>query len=159
MALPIIGTNDIPKPAQGTVVESRPVKAAIELIEKNGLLFEGHGLEIGVIKLSTPWSLVTEYTNGMEVTFGLSDLDRGLADLKDIVTHAESMQREIATVNVVVSRNIPVKFFNPPDPAALPAVQIPPTPAGPPGPSIRAVPVNPEKAEQQRQLQLILNGG
>ncbi len=159
MSLPVIGTNDIPKPAENSVIESREVTAAIELISKSAILFEGQGLEIHVVKLSNPWSLAVDYNNGMEVTFGMREIDRGLADLQHIVTHSQTVGRELATVNVLVARNIPVTFFNPPDLEMLRQMNQGGASQQSDGEQLRATPITPEEQLRQNRLKSILNGG
>ena len=163
MSLPVIGTNDISKPAENTVIESRQVAAAIDLLEKSAAMFEGMGLEIHLVKLENPWSLQAVYNNGMEVTFGIREVDRGLADLQQITSHSESVGRELATVNVLVARNIPVTFFNPPDPELLRQMNggnsSEMAPEGTAANPIRATPISPEERGRTKQLKSILNGG
>ena len=160
LELPVIETMHMPKPAAGTKVESGPVRDAIELIRKSNALFEPDGLEIVELRLRNAWSLVARYNNEMEVVFGAEDSGRGLQDLRWIVSHAHAAGKELATVNLIPSKNIPVTFFNPPEIRAIPVPSPGPEKTaglprvGPPDP-----PKNDAENRGNQQLQSILNSG
>jgi len=123
MALPVIETMRMPKPAEGTRIEFAPVQEAISLIQRSNALFERDRLEVSEVRLRNEWSLNVHYNNQMTVVFGSGDTERGLEDLRWIVSHAHSAHKELATVNLIPTRNIPVTFFNPPEQRAVPIAQ------------------------------------
>ncbi|MCB1234596.1 MAG: FtsQ-type POTRA domain-containing protein [Verrucomicrobiae bacterium] len=161
MHLPTIEVYHMPKPADGTVVESQPVRDAIRLLRESNRLFERDGLLVEQVTLRKSYSLSVDYTNGMEVIFGIRDFERGLQDLRWIVSHAHSSGRELASVNVIPSKNIPIKFHAEPALRAVPITDpellAPDLPRvgilGPPGPDI-----SPENG-LNHELKSILGGG
>ena len=110
----------MPKPAEGTQIEFEPVREAIRLIQDSNALFEPDRLEIVEVRLRNAWSLTAHFNNQMTVVFGAGDVERGLSDLRWIVSHAHSAKKELATVNLIPSKNIPVTFFDPPELKAKP---------------------------------------
>ena len=120
LSLPVVETMRMPKPAEGTQIEFEPVREAIRLIQESNAIFELDRLEIVEVRLRNAWSLTVHYNNQMTVVFRVGDSERGLKDLRWIVSHAHSAQKELATVNVIPSKNIPVTFFKPPDLHAVP---------------------------------------
>lgn len=154
--LPVIETYHLPKPSEGAQMNSEEVKEAIRLVKESNRLFANDGLEVAEVRIRNAYSLTCRYNTQMEVTFGLKQLDRGLQDLRWIVTHAHSAGQQLATVNVMPSRNIPVTFYTPPSLQATPIESAPGSlrdlPAAVPG-------MDPNEARLQRQLRSILNGG
>ncbi|MBL9154702.1 MAG: FtsQ-type POTRA domain-containing protein [Verrucomicrobiales bacterium] len=140
--LPVIETQEMPKPTDGSQVESKPVKAAIRLIRESDRLFGADGLRVTEVRVRNVYSLQCNYNNLMQVIFSLKDIDRGLQDLRWIVTHAHSAGQQLATVNVIPSKNIPVTFSTPPAIQATPVEGLPET-----------------LSPMDRQVRSILNGG
>lgn len=148
--LPVIETRDLPEPSEGTLVGAGPVRDAIRLIQESDLLFAADGLEVAEVTYRNPFSLACRYNNGMEAVFSIRELERGLQDLRWIVSHAHSAGHQIASVNVIPSKNIPVTFHSPPSLRAQPLEGLPPDgPESGPGADPRL----------QRQLRSILGGG
>lgn len=157
LALPVVETMRLPKPAEGTRIESEPVLEAIRLIRDSNALFERDGLEVVHVRLRNKWSLTAHYNNQMTAVFGMGDTERGLDDLRWIVSHAHSARKELATVNLIPSKNIPVTFFKRPEIQAIP---IPADELGDAGAAVRPRPLD-AAAENSRnqELQLLLKSG
>ncbi|MCB1232159.1 MAG: FtsQ-type POTRA domain-containing protein [Verrucomicrobiae bacterium] len=154
--LPVIETYHLPKPSEGAQMNSDEVKEAIRLVKESNQMFANDGLEVAEVRIRNAYSLTCRYNTQMEVTFGLKELDRGLQDLRWIVTHAHSAGQQLATVNVMPSRNIPVTFYTPSAIQATPFQGVPGTLRALPS---AAVGIDPNEARLQRQLRSILNGG
>ncbi len=154
--LPVIETYHLPLPSEGARMDSLAVKEAIRLIQESNRLFAPDGLEITEVRVKNAYSLTCRYNTQMEAVFSLKEIDRGLQDLRWIVTHAHSAGQQLATVNVMPSKNIPVTFYTPP------SLQAVPIDSGLPRVGPRTAP-SPEsddpEARMQRQLRSILNGG
>ena len=153
--LPVIETYEMPKPSEGTRIESAPVKEAIRLIRENDKLFAADGLAITEVRVRNAYSLTCTYNTLMQVVFSLKEIDRGLQDLRWIVTHAHSAGQQLATVNVMPSKNIPVTFYTPPALKATPVEGWLPEVRELPG----SAPGEGSDTPMQRQLKSILNGG
>ena len=160
MALPVIETMRMPKPAEGTRIEFEPVREAIALIQSSNTLFERDRLEVVEVRLRNAWSMTAHYNNQMTVVFGAGDVERGLDDLRWIVSHAHSAKKELATVNLIPSKNIPVTFYKPPERRAVPISE---GKLGDSSPPTVVRPIASRKAPPEirwnQEMQLILNGG
>lgn len=148
--LPVIETYDLPKPADGVVIESAAIKEAIRLIVESQRHFAAEGLHVTEVRIPNSYSLTCTFNTLMEAVFSLKEIDRGLQDLRWIVTHARSAGQQLATVNVIPSKNIPVTFHTPPARGAQPS--------GSGLPLIRELPAEAGEAVDP-QLRAILNGG
>ncbi len=62
------------------------------------------------IRLLSPYSFQAEFEGGLKATFGVTNLERQISDLKLILKHANSSNQQLAAVNLLMKRNIPVKF-------------------------------------------------
>src|SRR5581483_10746844 len=66
--------------------------------------------QIREIDLSKGYCLVVTDKNHSKVTFGFDNLDLQLQRLEQFLVYSDDAHREIATVNLLVQRNIPVTF-------------------------------------------------
>jgi len=108
--LPIIEVPAMPGGNTNQSKSSRQMDIAIELLEKSADQFSTSGLELLEIRMHQPYSLACVYNQDLNVTFGLTDLDRQLQDLEWIISSAVSNGRKLSTVNTMMERNIPVTF-------------------------------------------------
>ncbi len=154
--LPVIETYHLPMPSEGAQLDSDVIKEAIRLVKESNRLFADDGLQIEEVRVRNPYSLTCRYNTLMEVTFGLKEIDRGLQDLRWIISHAHSAGQELATVNVMPSKNIPVTFYTPPALKATPLQAVPGSLRELPA---AASPVDSNEERLQRQLRSILSGG
>ena len=109
-ALPVIEALKIARPAEGTILQSESIRKAIELITRSDTFFEGLGLEVAEVRIVTEWSLDCVYRDGMIASFAMNDIERGLLDLNHIVRKMRLRSMQLETVNLVVTKNIPVTF-------------------------------------------------
>jgi cell division septation protein DedD len=70
--------------------------------------------QIREIDLSKGYCLVVTDKNHSKVTFGFDNLDTQLQRLEQFLVYSDDAHREIATVNLLVQRNIPVTWAKPP---------------------------------------------
>jgi hypothetical protein len=124
--------------------------------------------QIREIDVSKGYCLVVTDKNHTRVTFGFDNLDAQLQRLEQFLVYSDDSKQELATVNLLVQRNIPVTFTKSPasvindtiEPAATPRIlkalpatspaKKPPTPAKAhaspaPLPIRKALPVEHEK--------------
>jgi cell division septal protein FtsQ len=97
----------------GKIVESLEAKAALELLRLSTRSFMQTRFQIREIDLSRGYCLVVTDKNHSKVTFGFDDLDTQLQRLEQFLVYSDDAHREIATVNLLVQRNIPVTFTKP----------------------------------------------
>lgn len=123
--LPVIETYRMDEPREGDVMSVDGTTCALDLIAKQGKIAGTEDLMVHAVKLKNEWSFECLYRGGMIVTFSILDVDRGLKDLGIIVAQVGQMDAPLATVNVAVSRNIPVTFSQPIDPSAVSVIAEP----------------------------------
>lgn len=93
-------------------IESPQVQAALKLIEE----FE-HSPMAGLVDLqridvASPEILIVTTGQGSEVTFGLDDFDRQLLRWREAFDRGRQMNRAIASLDLAVSNNIPVRWLD-----------------------------------------------
>jgi hypothetical protein len=97
----------------GKIVESPESKAALELLRLSTRSFMQTRFQIREIDVSTSYCLIVTDKNHSKVTFGFDNLDLQLQRLEQFLVYSDDAHREIATVNLLVQRNIPVTFQKP----------------------------------------------
>jgi hypothetical protein len=70
--------------------------------------------QIREIDVSKGYCLLVTDKNHSRVTFGFDDLDTQLRRLEQFLVYSDDTKQELATVNLLVQRNIPVTFGKPP---------------------------------------------
>src|SRR5206468_9432838 len=98
----------------GKIVESPEAKAALELLRLSSRSFMQTRFQIREIDLSKGYCLIVTDKNHSKVTFGFDNLDTQLQRLEQFLVYSDDAHREIATVNLLVQRNIPVTWAKPP---------------------------------------------
>jgi len=94
----------------GKTVESPEAKAALELLRLSTRSFMQTRFQIREIDVSKGYCLVVTDKNHSKVTFGFENLDTQLQRLEQFLIYSDDAHRELATVNLLVQRNIPVTF-------------------------------------------------
>ncbi|HEY6071588.1 MAG TPA: hypothetical protein VIU85_09460, partial [Chthoniobacterales bacterium] len=84
--------------------------AALELLHLSTRSFMQTRFQIREIDLSKGYCLVVTDKNHSRVTFGFDNLDLQLQRLEQFLVYSDDAHRELATVNLLVQRNIPVTF-------------------------------------------------
>ncbi len=98
----------------GKTVESLETKAALELLRLSSRSFMQTRFQIREIDVSKGYCLLVTDKNHSKVTFGFDNLDTQLQRLEQFLIYSDDAHREIATVNLLVQRNIPVTWAKPP---------------------------------------------
>jgi cell division septal protein FtsQ len=97
----------------GKIVTSPETKAALELLRLSTRSFMQTRFQIREIDVSKGYCLIVTDKNHSRVTFGFDNLDLQLQRLEQFLIYSDDAHREIATVNLLVQRNIPVTFQKP----------------------------------------------
>ncbi|MEM9283536.1 MAG: FtsQ-type POTRA domain-containing protein [Verrucomicrobiota bacterium] len=151
--LPVIESYRLSgEPAEGSKLDVEGIEIALELISIEEEVPGLSDLMVHAIKMKSEWSIQCLYRSGLEVTFALEELERGLEDLVSILSHEGDYTAPLKTVDLTVSQNIPVTFFDPIDGSAVSAVAQPLLLK-----HERAVETREESAE--KHLRSILNNG
>lgn len=110
LGLPLITGCTSESLEAGKTVESLEAKAALELLRLSTRSFMQTRFQIREIDVSKGYCLVVSDKNHSRVTFGFDNLDAQLQRLEQFLVYADDSKRELATVNLLVQRNIPVTF-------------------------------------------------
>lgn len=94
----------------GKVVESFEAKAALELLRLSTRSFMQTRFQIREIDVSKGYSLLVTDKNHTRVTFGFDNMEAQLEKLEQFLVYSDDSKQELATVNLIVQRNIPVTF-------------------------------------------------
>src|SRR5436190_14891676 len=94
----------------GKTVGSPEAKSALELLRLSTRSFMQTRFQVREIDVSKGYCLVVTDKNHSKVTFGFDNLDLQLQRLEQFLVYSDDAHREIATVNLLVQRNIPVTF-------------------------------------------------
>lgn len=94
----------------GKVVESFEAKAALDLLRLSTRSFMQTRFQIREIDVSKGYCLLVTDKNHTRVTFGFDNIDTQLERLEQFLVYSDDSKQEIATVNLLVQRNIPVTF-------------------------------------------------
>jgi cell division septal protein FtsQ len=97
----------------GKVIESPETKTALELLRLSARSFLQMRFQIREIDLSKGYCLLVTDKNHARVTFGFNDLETQLQRLEQFLVYCDDTKQELATVNLLVQRNIPVTFAEP----------------------------------------------
>jgi len=98
----------------GKVVEFPEAKTALELLRLSAASFLQMRFQIREIDLSKNYCLLVTDKNHARVTLGFNDLQTQLRRLEQFLVYCDDSKQELATVNLLVQRNIPVTFAEPP---------------------------------------------
>src|SRR5256714_3541341 len=97
----------------GKTVQSPEAKSALELLRLSTRSFMQTRFQIREIDVSKAYCLIVTDKNHSRVTFGFDNLDTQLQLLEQFLVYSDDAHRELATVNLLVQRNIPVTFQKP----------------------------------------------
>src|SRR6266480_2965153 len=171
LGLPLISGCSSELLEAGKVVESPEAKTALELLRLSTRSFMQTRFQIREIDVSKGYCLVVTDKNHSRVTFGFDNLDTQLQRLEQFLIYSDDAHRELATVNLLVQRNIPVTFAKPatevinetikpeesprvmkaipvhsaPKPSTTPSAKSHPSPSPTTAPVKRALPLQPFK--------------
>ena len=110
LGLPVIvGCASEPLVA-GKTVESFEARAALDLLRLSTRSFMQTRFQVREIDVSKGYCLLVTDKNRTQVTFGFDNLEAQLQRLEQFLVYTDDSKRELATVNLLVQRNIPVTF-------------------------------------------------
>jgi cell division septal protein FtsQ len=113
LGLPLI-TGCAGEPLEpGKIVESFEAKATLELLRLSTRSFMQTRFQIREIDLSKGYCLLVTDKNHTRVTFGFDEIERQLQRLEQFLVYADDSKQELATINLLVQRNIPATFAKP----------------------------------------------
>ncbi len=113
LGLPLISGCTGESLEAGKIVESYEAKAALELLRMSTRSFMQTRFQIREIDLSKGYCLSVTDKNRTRVAFGFEHLDAQLQRLEQFLVYADDSKQELATVNLIVQRNVPVTFGKP----------------------------------------------
>ncbi|HEY2615017.1 MAG TPA: FtsQ-type POTRA domain-containing protein [Chthoniobacterales bacterium] len=110
LGLPLITGCTSESLEAGKTVDSFEAKAALDLLRLSTRSFMQTRFQIREIDVSKGYCLLVSDKNHTRVTFGFDNLETQLQRLEQFLIYADDSKRELATVNLLVQRNIPVTF-------------------------------------------------
>jgi cell division septal protein FtsQ len=113
LGLPLISGCTGESLEAGKVVESVEAKSALELLRLSTRSFMQTRFQVRDIDISKGYCLLVTDKNHTQVTFGFDNLDTQLQRLEQFLVYSDDSKQELATVNLLVQRNIPVTFAKP----------------------------------------------
>src|SRR6266404_7437126 len=113
LGLPLISGCASESLEPGKTVESFEAKAALELLRLSTRSFMQTRFQVREIDVSKGYCLIVTDKNHTRVTFGFDNLDIQLQRLEQFLIYSDDSKRELATVNLLAQRNIPVTFTKP----------------------------------------------
>jgi hypothetical protein len=113
LGLPLISGCASESLESGKIVESFEAKAALELLRLSTRSFMQTRFQIREIDVSKGYCLIVTDKNHTRVTVGFDNLDIQLQRLEQFLIYSDDSKRELATVNLLTQRNIPVTFTKP----------------------------------------------
>ncbi len=138
VALPVVYAADYADAKAGRAIDSKAVRAAIELVGEIDGAFASSPVELDSLRVENRYSLIGYLNTGAEITFGLKEIGRQVDDLQVLLAEATRRGRALATANLLVKKNTPVRFASPgagrPAPRAQPVARPAPASDADPGP-------------------------
>jgi len=110
LGLPLITGCTSESLEPGKTVGSFEAKAALELLRLSTASFMQTRFQIREIDVSKGYCLVVSDKNHSRITFGFDNLEPQLQRLEQFLVYADDSKQELATVNLLVQRNIPLTF-------------------------------------------------
>ena len=113
LGLPLISGCSSESLEPGNTIESVEANAALELLRLSTGSFMQTRFQIRQIDISKGYCLQVTDKNRARVSFGFEQLDQQLKRLEQFLVYCDDTKQELATVNLLVQRNIPVTFAKP----------------------------------------------
>ncbi len=114
LKLPIIESHTLSRLVPGSKIDSPQIQSALKLLALTNHRFMARGIDVREVRIRNDYSLTALFNNDMMVTVGLPDMDRAMGDLELILEHSVRENRNLATVNLMPEKNIPVTYFEAP---------------------------------------------
>lgn len=110
-SLPVLAGLRLPDLQPGRSIASPQVHSALDLISAFATSPMAGLVDLQRIDVGLPEVLVVTTGQGSEVTFGLRDLDQQLRRWRKIHDEGRRLKRDIATLDLAVSNNVPVRWL------------------------------------------------
>ena len=110
LGLPLISGCTSESLEAGKIVDSYEARAALELLRMSSRSFMQTRFQVRQIDLSKGYCLSVTDKNHTRVLLGFENLEAQVQRLEQLLTYADDSKQELATVNLLVQRNIPVTF-------------------------------------------------
>jgi hypothetical protein len=107
--LPVITGLNAYQLQVGRRIESAPLQSALQLLRAFGHSPMTGLVDLQRVDVSSPEILVVTTVQGSEITFGLEDFPRQFGRWRSIYDLARSMKKAIASLNLAVPNNIPMR--------------------------------------------------
>jgi len=120
--LPLIRSYNSGPLADGQEAEGEEVRAALDLLHAHQDSLIAARFQIEEIDLAKHFGLEVKDRNGLQVLFGLDDMDRQLKRLDVYLQNIDQRGQKPQTINLLAQRNVPVTFVTEPAPLNTPAV-------------------------------------
>ena len=130
--LPIIRNYHGPR-SSGQEVEGEEIKAALDLLQAQQDSMIAARFQIQDIDLAKHFGLEVTDRTGLQVLFGLDDMDRQLKRLDVDLQVLDQNSQKPLTINLLVQKNVPVTFVT--EPAIIPPAPAAAVPAATPSPA------------------------
>ena len=108
--LPIIRNSSEGPFSEGQEVSSEEMKAALDLLRAQQESSNTARFQIEEIDLARHFGLVVTDRNGLQVLFGLDEMDRQLKRLDVYLQAIDQRAQKPQSINLLVERNVPVTF-------------------------------------------------
>jgi len=112
MELPVVHVPRLRELIPGKRMENPQIHVALNLLQESRQALYDLNLEIHAVHAPNPYSIVAKYNNQSKVVFGLSDLPRQVSNLRAATLHAQSINQSIGSINLLMTRNIPVTYID-----------------------------------------------
>ncbi len=109
--LPIIRNYNDPSPIEGKEAAGEEMKSSLDLLRAQQESSNQERFQIEEIDLSKHFGLVVTDRNGLQVLFGLDEMDRQLKRLAIYLQALDQHAQKPQTINLLVQRNVPVTFM------------------------------------------------
>ena len=109
--LPVIAGLNVVQLQPGHRVESPQVQAALELIGAFDHSPMAGLVDLRRLDVSAPGVVVVTTEQGGEITFGLDKLEQQLRRWREIYDLGQRMNKAVASLNLAVSNNVPVRWL------------------------------------------------
>lgn len=108
--LPVVFSKSFKTAKPGRALDSKQVTAALGLVSEFADSFATSPVVLENLQVANAYSLLGTLNTGSEITFGLKDLPRQIKDLHVLLAEATRRGRPLMTANLLVKKNIPVRF-------------------------------------------------
>jgi cell division septal protein FtsQ len=109
-SLPVVSGVSVLQLQPGHRLESPEILAALKLVAELPSSPMAGRAELQRVDVSSPRVFVVTTVQGSEITFGLDHLDEQLARWREIYDLGQRMNKTIASVDLAVANNVPVRW-------------------------------------------------